>query len=221
VLLLTSTPCHTPNAFTSSYTRHVTVAMLVPIKAFAKAKERLSPVLSPSERTQLAMWMAERVVRSVPGTPVHVVCDDELVRTWAEELGVSVIWTAQRGLNGAVDDGVRAITRAGFDHVIVTHADIPRPERLVDVSRAGFVTLVPNRPRDGTNVMAFPTNAPLTAQYGPGSFARHFAAAQHQAYEIRPDAHLSLDLDSPADLTHPLLREVLPPWLPTNPVNRF
>jgi 2-phospho-L-lactate guanylyltransferase len=39
-----------------------------------------------------------------------------------------VIWGAGLGLNGAVDDGVERITDAGFDHVVVSHADLARPD---------------------------------------------------------------------------------------------
>ena len=34
--------------------------------------------------------------------------------------------------------------------------------------------------------------------------------------EVRPDPRLSLDVDTPADLTHPALLDHLPPWLRTN-----
>jgi hypothetical protein len=30
---------------------------------------------------------------------------------------------------------------------------------------------------------------------------------------VRRDAHLARDIDTPSDLTHPLVQEVLPPWL--------
>jgi 2-phospho-L-lactate/phosphoenolpyruvate guanylyltransferase len=208
-------------SWSGSYTRCVNVALLVPIKAFALAKQRLSPVLTAPERSELARWLAERVVRAARHVPVYVVCDDQSVRLWADGVGASVLWTAQRGLNGAVNDGVGAITRAGYDHVIVAHADLALPEGLIDTVRSGFATFVPDRRRDGTNVMAFPTAMPIEASYGPGSFVRHCTAALRQPNEVRPDTHLSLDLDAPSDLTHPLLREVLPAWLPMIPANHF
>ena len=195
--------------------------MLVPVKAFTEAKQRLAGVLSPADRIRLAHWLADRVVRSLGTTPVFVVCDDPDVRRWARDVGATALWTAQLGLNGAVDDGVAAIAAEGFEHVVVTHADLPLPTGLIEVARPDTSTFVPDRRRDGTNVMSFPTRSPIPAQYGPGSFRCHRAAASTPAIEVRFDHHLSIDVDSPSDLTHPLLREVLPSWLPTIPVNPF
>lgn len=193
------------------------------------AKGRLSGVLAPDERRRLARWLADGVVAAASGAPVFVVCDDDEVRDWAIERGASALWTAELGLNGAVDDGVASIGQRGFDHVIVSHADLPLPSRLLDVARAGTATFVPDPNGDGTNVMSFPIphahgrSGVITASYGPGSFVRHRNAATRAglAVEVRIDAELSLDLDTPTDLTHPLLREALPTWLPTIPVNPY
>jgi 2-phospho-L-lactate guanylyltransferase len=205
----------------TSYTRWVDVAVLVPVKAFTEAKQRLASVLNPTDRIRLARWLADGVVASLGATPVFVVCDDPDVRRWADDVGATVLWTAQLGLNGAVDDGVTAVAAAGFDHVVVTHADLPLPDGLVEIAREATSTFVPDRRRDGTNVMSFPTASPISAQYGPGSFRRHRASARTPTTEVRFDHHLSIDLDNPSDLTHPLLREVLPTWLPTIPANHF
>lgn len=195
--------------------------MLVPVKDFGAAKQRLAPVLSPDERIRLARWMAGRVLAAAGEVPVVVACDHPEVRTWAEEHGATVAWGPGLGLNGAVDDGVAQVRRAGYDHVVVTHADLPLPAGLTSVATDGTTTLVPDRRRDGTNVMSFPTADPLPADYGAGSFERHLAAAVTRGHrvEVRTDAHLSLDVDTPSDLIHPLTMETLPTWLPTIPAN--
>jgi 2-phospho-L-lactate guanylyltransferase len=201
----------------------VNLAVLVPVKAFAQAKQRLADVLSPDDRRRLAQTLAEGVLAAVNDVPLFVVCDDEEVREWAKRNGAGALWTAELGLNGAVDDGVRSIAAQGFDHVIVSHADLPLPMSLTDVARRGTATLVPDVHRDGTNVMSFPLDRPLPAAYGLGSFDRHCGAARLAGLpvEVRADAHLALDIDIASDLAHPLLREVLPSWLPTIPVNPF
>lgn len=198
------------------------LAVLVPVKRFAAAKRRLAGVLSDTDRARLAEWMASRVLEVVAEVPTFVACDDDAVAAWARECGATVVWGAGLGLNGAVDDGVAHVAAAGFDHVLISHADLARPSPLLSVARPGTVTLVPDRRRDGTNVMSFPIAHPLAASYGGGSFERHLSQALtlEVVTEVRTDVDLSLDLDTADDLAHPLIREVLPPWLPTSPGNR-
>jgi 2-phospho-L-lactate guanylyltransferase len=179
-------------------------------------------VLADDHRARLAEWMASGVLDVVAEIPTFVACDDDEVAAWATRMGAQVIWGAGLGLNGAVDDGVRHITESGFDHILVSHADLALPAALLDVAHAGCITLVPDRRHDGTNVMSFPAAHPLQAAYGGGSFARHLQqalAVGSVPVEVRADPHLSLDLDTPRDLAHPLIAKVLPSWLPTNPAN--
>ena len=74
---------------------------------------------------------------------------------------------------------------------------------------------------DGTNVVAVPTTMAFRFAYGPGSFRRHLGSAIDAglSVRVRRDPLLALDIDTPTDLTHPLVQEVLPTWLRTNPAN--
>jgi 2-phospho-L-lactate guanylyltransferase len=200
----------------------VRLAVLIPVKRFTAAKRRLTGVLADDDRAQLAEWMATRVVDVAAETPTFVACDDDEVAAWVRRKGATVLWGPGLGLNGAVDDGVAHIAAAGYDHVLVAHADLARPGSLLSVPSEDAVTLVPDRRHDGTNVMSFPLAHPLTASYGAASFSRHLAQALELGLvtEVRHDHELSLDLDTERDLRHPLIREVLPAWLPTNPDNR-
>jgi 2-phospho-L-lactate/phosphoenolpyruvate guanylyltransferase len=199
----------------------VQVAVLVPVKRFRAAKGRLIGTLDDADRVRFARWMATGVLGAAREFPTFVACDDGEVAEWAEHHNAQVIWGEGLGLNGAVDDGIEQIAKLDLDHIVVAHADLPRPANLAVVARRDCITLVPDRRRDGTNVMAFPTRSPLNASYGGGSFGRHLAQALELtgggvALEVRSDPDLSLDLDTPDDLTHPLIREVLPEWLRTN-----
>jgi len=200
----------------------VRLAVLVPVKRFTAAKGRLTDVLADGDRARLAEWLASRVLDIVAEIPTFVACDDHQVAEWASRMGAQVIWGAGLGLNGAVDDGVDHIVAGDYDHVLVSHADLALPGALLDVAREGCITLVPDRRRDGTNVMSFPAAHPLRAAYGGGSFTRHLEqalAVGSVPVEVRSDPHLSLDLDTARDLAHPLIAKVLPSWLPTNPAN--
>jgi 2-phospho-L-lactate guanylyltransferase len=200
----------------------VRLAVLVPVKRFTAAKGRLTGVLDDADRARLAEWMAGGVLEVVAEIPTFVACDDHDVAAWATRMGAHVIWGAGLGLNGAVDDGVDHIAASGYDHILVSHADLPLPDALLDVARPDHITLVPDRRHDGTNVMSFPVDRRLRAAYGGGSFTRHLEQALafgSTPVEVRFDAQLSLDLDTPRDLLHPLIAKVLPPWLPTSPDN--
>lgn len=203
----------------------VRAAVLIPVKRFTAAKGRLAGVLPDTDRARLAEWMATGVLEAVSSVPTFVACDDEQVRAWAAERGAQVLWGPGLGLNGAVDDGVARIADLGHDHVIVTHADLPRPWSLPSVATENTITLVPDARRDGTNVMAFPLASPLRATYGGGSFARHLAQAEAAGghgirVEVRDDRDLSLDIDTADDLADQRVKEVLPAWVRTSLVNR-
>jgi 2-phospho-L-lactate guanylyltransferase len=177
-------------------------AVLIPVKDFSVAKLRLAPALSPDERARLAREMAQRVVRAAHELPVAVVCDDRTVADWARALGALVVWAPERGLNHAVQDGVRHLAALGVAHVTVAHADLPLADDLAWVGEWPGVTLVPDRRQDGTNVIALPSECGFVFSYGPGSYRRHLVEAQRLGQPIRVERSpaLSWDVDLPADL---------------------
>jgi 2-phospho-L-lactate guanylyltransferase len=177
-------------------------AVVVPVKAFSRAKARLAEVLSPAERAELARTMATAVVSAAGALPVVVVCDDEEVRAWAEGLGVEVLWTPGLGLTGAVEAGLEHLAGRGTQRAIVAHADLPQAADLGWVDRGEGVTIVPDRHGDGTNVIALPTGAGFRFAYGAGSCASHLAEAQRLglATAVIPDERLGWDVDRPEDL---------------------
>lgn len=182
----------------------MTVAVLVPVKAFAAAKVRLRPALTDPERAELARSMAEGVLRAANGLPTAVVCDDPDVAAWAEGQGASVVWTPARGLNLAVQEGVDHLAARGVSRVVVAHADLPLAVDVEPVLRFPGVTLVPDRRDDGTNVVCIPAGAGFTFSYGPGSFRRHLAEARRLGLPVRTlrGTALSWDVDVPGDLCY-------------------
>lgn len=196
--------------------------MLVPVKAFSDAKARLAAVLGDAERERLARWTAARVLAAAGELPTYVACDDEQVATWAGEHGAAILWHPGVGLNAAVNSSVADLREAGVTDVIVAHGDLPRAHSLASLTEPGTITLVPDRHGDGTNVIALPTELQFRFAYGPGSFQRHLdaAIAAGHSVRVRRDPLLAADIDTPADLAHPLVQEVLPTWLQTNQANQ-
>jgi 2-phospho-L-lactate/phosphoenolpyruvate guanylyltransferase len=187
--------------------RPVERAILVPVKAFGAAKARLSPVLSDQQRAALARGTAQRVLDAADATAVFVVCDDRSVAGWAAARGAEVLWHPGVGLNAAVQEGVASLAARGAALVTVAHGDLPLPTNLSAVAADGVCTLVPDRRRGGTNVLALPAAAPFQFSYGPGSFRRHLAQAVALGMSVRvvADDDLALDIDTPDDLAHPRL----------------
>jgi 2-phospho-L-lactate guanylyltransferase len=182
----------------------------------------LASVLGAAERERLARWTSARVLAAAGELPAFVACDDEQVADWASEHGASILWHPGVGLNAAVNDSVAELREAGVTDVVVAHGDLPRAHALALLVEPGTLTLVPDRRGDGTNVIAVPTDMPFRFSYGPGSFQRHLdsAIAAGLSVRVRRDSLLALDIDTPTDLAHPLVQEVLPTWLQTNPANQ-
>jgi len=193
----------------------VNAVVLVPVKAFTDAKARLATVLDEGDRERLARWTSERVLAAAGELPTYVACDNEEVADWARQHGATTLWHPGVGLNAAVNNSVASLREAGVTDVIVAHGDLPRVHSLADLAEPGTLTLVPDRHGDGTNVVSLPTAMPFRFAYGPGSFRRHLdaAVAAGLSVRVRRDPLLALDIDTPSDLAHPLVQEVLPSWL--------
>lgn len=182
-------------------------ALVIPVKAFDKAKERLAGVLSPDERVALARSTATRVVALATGLAqfdtVVVVCDDEATASWARELGAQAIIAPQPGLNAAVEHAV-AFVRPNHDWIAVCHADVADPSGLAALAAPppNTVVLIADRHGSGTNVLALNAANAFTFRYGPTSLADHREEARHRglAVTIMADAGLALDLDTPDDV---------------------
>jgi 2-phospho-L-lactate guanylyltransferase len=176
--------------------------VLVPVKAFRRAKERLAPHLDPPQRAELARAMATHVLRAAAPLPTAVVCDDDEVVAWAAAQGAVILLEPGRGLNGAVTVGVARLAAAGAAEVIVAHGDLPLAHGLDRLAGLAGVTLVPDRAEDGTNVVCLPADAGFRFSYGPGSFGRHRAETTRLGLPLRVvrDPELTLDVDEPADL---------------------
>lgn len=201
--------------------------LVVPLRGFEQAKSRLGRIMSARDRTVLARSSATRVLeRSVPCDRV-VVSDDDDVATWANDLGIGVVAVRARGLNESLTEALPSIigSHPGAT-LVIAHGDILEPDGLdallssVSTLSGRFVTLVPDRHDDGTNVLCLDSDTARSWEfaYGPGSFERHRRQAETLALEVtvRYDVGLAIDLDTPEDLEDRRVRtavsRLLPDW---------
>ena len=176
--------------------------VLIPLKGFGVAKERLAPALDADARSRLARRMADIVVDAAAPLPVVIVTDDTEVARWADRRGARLLWRPSRGLNDAVQHSVACLATEGIDRVVVAHGDLPRARGLADLARFDGITLVPDRHDDGTNVMCVPSACGFRFAYGPGSFGLHRTEAARIGLPTRIERNSALgwDIDRPADL---------------------
>ncbi|HET8931077.1 MAG TPA: 2-phospho-L-lactate guanylyltransferase [Acidimicrobiales bacterium] len=180
-----------------------TTQVVIPVKAFGRAKARLAPALSLTERADLARQMATGVVAAAGAARTWVVCDDREVAAWADSLGCSLSWQPGRGLNGAVAAATTERFSSGAARVVVIHSDLPLVRSLAALEADDdAIVLAPDRHNSGTNAVSTPTSAFCFA-YGPGSFSRHLdeAARLDLPMSIVRDRSLGWDVDEPADLS--------------------
>lgn len=212
------------------------VALIVPVRGFDDAKSRLSSVLNPSQRRALAQNCARAVLTRTASCSRFVVCDSEEVAQWALSLDVTPIRVSSQGLNASLTESIPLISaHSPVDLFLISHADLPLSGPLDDIIKSvniegvsiesaqsdtheTAIIMCPDRHGDGTNVLGIPASLidSWTFQYGQGSFARHMQQAKATGLPIRviEDRDIGLDLDTPDDLQHSELIDILPTLIP-------
>ena len=157
--------------------------VVLPLKDFVSAKQRLSGVLSAAERHRLFHAMVEDVLSVLTQAPsingIVIVSDDPTAALMAKHHGVTLISEPEQGaqvhsklntlfspLNAAINAGCEHVLQLADDtDICILHADLPELsiaeiERLAqqrdDLSssvRRDSVTLVSDRHQTGTNTM--------------------------------------------------------------------
>jgi FO synthase len=185
---------------------------VVPVKALAAAKQRLSSALTPPSRTGLVLAMLEDVLATLARVPAVertvVVTRDAEVRATAERQGATVVAEPEgAGLNASIAAGLAAATAAGAERGLVVPADVPlaTPTEIEAVLRhaaPGACAIAPDAAHEGTNALLLPLPAPFPTAFGAGSFSRHRAAAAAAglAMPVVERDGLAHDIDEPDDL---------------------
>lgn len=193
---------------------------VVPVKAFAEAKSRLSDVLASRARAQLAERLFDRVRRACADSPgitrTLVATNSAELAGRAQALGLeSVLDGARRGLGEVVDQALEHASAHGATAALVVMGDLPlvTPGDLAALLAAlegADVVLGPDREQAGTNAMALRLPAPGPTCFGHAdSYGRHRAwceARGARCVTLRRDG-LQLDVDTPRDL-----RALGPAW---------
>ncbi len=189
-------------------------AILIPIRSFSDSKSRLASILDAQQRTDFIVECARGVIAATHGVPTLIVTSDPTVRDFAIDLGCSVIEDNGTGLNEVVQNAFELLRTSGIEHITVAHGDLPLAQDLTKTFRKDEFTIVPDRKRDGTNVMSLPTKEHFHFYYGPMSFTKHVKEAErlHLRTTVYEDPRLAMDVDTPEDFEIFLVNQRLGLW---------
>jgi len=199
----------------------VRTAVILPVKRFAQAKQRLGASIADAARERLARAMVTDVLAALARAhsierTIVVTCEPS-VAAQARAGGALVLRdAAQAGQSAAVRIGVARARAEGFERVLCIPGDCPalEPGELDALLAAGGggkgpgaaarreVVIVPDRHGTGTNGLLLTPPEVIEPSFGPGSCARHRALARDARAELRLEhpPSLLLDIDTGEDL---------------------
>jgi len=140
---------------------------------------------------------------------IAVVTSDYTAETLSLELATVLPDDAQAGQSDAAEIGIGHAIAAGYERALLAPGDTPLIDPgdidlLLDRSaRDGLaVAIVADRHGTGTNALVLTPPDALRPAFGPGSLARHVAAAEAEGlpHRVEPCEPLAHDVDTPDDL---------------------
>lgn len=189
-----------------------TTWVIVLVKDFASAKQRLQPALGPKERQALARRNAQLAVRAAgAGDRVLVVAGSDEVAKLAKGWGADVLLEPrQEGQNVAAARGIARAVEGGAGAVLLLSSDLPlvtvEAVREVLQSAAGYeapvAVAVEAIGRGGTNALYLRPPTAITLSFGDDSLAkfRHEAESRGVTFVVHRSDAMALDVDEPGDL---------------------
>ncbi|HET9781443.1 MAG TPA: 2-phospho-L-lactate guanylyltransferase [Candidatus Dormibacteraeota bacterium] len=186
--------------------------VIVPIKDFDSAKERLRPALGTRSRRALARRNARLAVSAAAaGDHVLVVAGSEEVAEMATSWGAeALLEPREEGQNTAAERGIAHAVRAGAEAVLLLSSDLPLVTRdgvrqvlqVAGKHASPVVVAVPAIGRGGTNALYLHPPDAVAMHFGEDSLAKFREDAEGRGIKFvihRSDA-IALDLDEPSDL---------------------
>jgi 2-phospho-L-lactate guanylyltransferase len=167
----------------------MTTVAILPVKRFNAAKSRLDGDLTPGSRRALNEAMVTDVLIALRRTPE---VDVTLVVTGDKSAGALAAGYDAHPVDDPDDAGHNEAVRLGIREAIIEHnatrvvlvpGDCPALDpkelgALIDATpHAPSVVVVPDRHGEGTNALILSPPEVMHASFGPGSRARHEAAA--------------------------------------------
>src|SRR5262245_51777051 len=184
--------------------------VLLPVKDFQNAKQRLAGAFDAAARANLARAMLADVLDAVAQSTIPqrvvVFTASAEVAQLAGEFGFEVvIETLVNGHSAAVNLVVEQLL-PNATQIFSIAGDLPRlrSQEIDFVMNNAMepITILPSRDGTGTNGILFLPPARIQMEYGEGSFSRHMSkasAAGHRAQVLNIPG-IAFDIDTPEDV---------------------
>ena len=186
---------------------------VLPVKDTASAKQRLAPLLSGEQRTELARAMLEDVVDAVVAAPslagIIFVTTDPFASALARRIGARILVEgASSGQTEAIATAARTLSAESHGAMLTIPGDVPSVtgaeiETVIRSHGTGAAfTIVPAHDELGSNaVLCSPANC-VPLRFGDNSFYPHLQTARRCGLvpEIVRLPGLALDVDHPRDV---------------------
>ena len=187
------------------------LAIVIPVKSPLRAKFRLDAVLNETDRSRLALTMAQDVFGAV--SKLHafgrfVISDDPAMLEEGRRFGLEPLTDrVSQGQTAAVHQGFAAAWERGYTAALTIPGDVPAvtTEELDELGRYRpeiEVLLTPDRERTGTNGLRLVPPHAITLRFGEDSFNLHLDEARraNRSVEVKEVEGLRYDLDRPDDI---------------------
>jgi 2-phospho-L-lactate guanylyltransferase len=186
--------------------------VVVLIKDFGSAKQRLRPAMGTRQRSALAKRNARLAVSAASaGDHTLVVAGSSAVSELATASGVEVLVeprqegqnvAARRGINRAIEQRAAAVLLLSSDLPLVSADAVARLLEIAGSLSSPVVVAVPAIGRGGTNALYLRPPDAIGLHFGDDSLTkfREDAEARGVEFVIHHSDALALDLDEPSDL---------------------
>jgi 2-phospho-L-lactate guanylyltransferase len=185
-------------------------AAILPVKTFGTAKQRLGELIEQDARSELMRAMLADVLDALAGVPelerILVVTANPLATELEGDPRIELLHDdREEGQSPAALIGVEHARAAGYGRVLLVPGDAPlldAVELSALLARSEPLVIVPDRHGTGTNGLLLSPVDAFAPSFGPGSRARHVAAAAATGlgFAVDPLPSLVLDVDTPDDL---------------------
>lgn len=188
-------------------------AVLVPVKRFSEANERLCATLSARQRKNLARVMLGDVLSSISlckgaDKAVLVTAEEEAMQM-GRGFGMEIIpEKTQRSESSSVSFAMKKCSEMGAESVLVVPGDIPLAQGwefdtvMKKDNGKSRVIIVPSRDGKGTNALMMRPPNLMSPSFGENSFSRHKKIVSEMGIDfvcLTLDG-IGLDIDEPEDL---------------------